>query len=318
MLTNLYLLLVQVLIATLAVGSPTKPKKVSSSLNKNKLYEPNPPVTHHVYFTFNFTHPLTKQPVTHEISIDLYGSLAPQAVKNFAEIAKSVKARGPEEGSSVFEIGYKNTKIDHIEFGKYIRGGVLSDQFRFSIHGPEFKAENFDLKLDRPGRLAMFPPPNKPDSNASEFMIVTGIDGLPEANGKNIAFGQVVSGLSELLDVLQYVETDEEGKPITDITIIYSYVQPLRIGHLEDLHQKYLQKLDDYKSGDKSVGSTLKSALYNADDAQAESDKVAQALGQTYTPNTSRGLFFIVVVVGLVAYIYRSQLQQQIRHYRQS
>jgi hypothetical protein len=58
-----------------------------------------------------------------------------------------------------------------------------------------------------------------PNTNGSQFFIVTKSDGTPWLNGKHTAFGKVVKGLDNVLKI-ENAKTNDMDKPIEDITIL--------------------------------------------------------------------------------------------------
>ena len=79
-----------------------------------------------------------------------------------------------------------------------------------------------------------------------------------ELDGKSVVFGQITSGLDELMDVIQYTETDEYGKPQHELRFLYFVLEILKISNILDLHATYTEKNGKFRNGDTSVGSTLK------------------------------------------------------------
>lgn len=235
----------------------------AAALDGAKVYAPNPPVTHRAILTIEYMNNQTKEMMSTDVTIELYGTVVPRTVDNFAKIAKGVVAvmKGQDEKTDRFTLGYQNTLFHRIISGFIIQGGdVLPDVGPFTIHGGSyFEDENFDLKHDRPGRVSMANL-NKPDTNASQFFI-TMAEELKDLNGKHVVFGQVVGGLEDLMNVVQYVEVDAEHKPTTDVKVIYSLVEELRIANKDDLHKKYVEKLKKFQDGNEEVGVKMSVTL---------------------------------------------------------
>lgn len=227
--------------------------------SKEVWYEPNPPVTVRVLFGIGYTDPSTEKEKDMEITIELYGSVAPKTVKNFVELAKGVKGKMKMDASEddVLNIQYKDTIFHRIIPGFVIQGGdVLPNVAPFSIYGMKFDDETFFLKHDRPGRVSMAN--QGPNSNACQFFITVSDEAIPHLDEHHVVFGQVVSGLEELMSSVQNVETDDNDKPINDVKITFAFVEELKIGDLEAQHSKYLSKLEKFRNGDTSVGITMK------------------------------------------------------------
>ncbi|CCF59032.1 hypothetical protein KAFR_0F04370 [Kazachstania africana CBS 2517] len=243
-------------------AAPVEVKDVVASMDKQKLYEPNPPVTHKILMGIEYKNPRTDQITTHEIGIELYGSVVPKTVENFSVLCKGVKARvAGKDPNDTIDIVYKNNYITEIRANKHLRTGkILPHIGPFSIHGPKWDDENFDLKHDRAGRLSMAND-GKPDNNNSEFYISFAVDGDEEKDNKNVVFGQVASGLAELLDNMQFAGVNNRYWPDSTTKIKYCFVDQLFLANLNDLHADYLKDLEDYRSGNTEKGSTLEKAL---------------------------------------------------------
>ncbi|CEP61118.1 peptidylprolyl isomerase LALA0_S02e07118g [Lachancea lanzarotensis] len=243
--------------AIAAIGLAT-----TANVPSEKTYEPNPPVTHNVFFTLEYTDKETQKPKEFDVTIELYGTVVPKTVDNFAKIAKGVTAvmKGKDEVNDRFTLGYKDTVFHRIIPDFMIQGGdVLPTVGPFNIHGKQFfEDENFDLKHDRPGRLSMANL-GKEDTNASQFFIVTCLDPLESLDGKNVVFGQVVAGLDELIDKVQHVETNKDDRPLHDVKLKYTIVEELKITAPEELHKQWLVKIQKYQNGDLSQGVTMAS-----------------------------------------------------------
>ncbi|CCE65756.1 hypothetical protein TPHA_0M01810 [Tetrapisispora phaffii CBS 4417] len=231
------------------------------ALDKEKIYEPNPPTTHRVFMTIKYFDVKADKFKEQEITIDLYGTVVKKTVFNFASLAEGVKARiQGQDPNDIKVLGYKGTKFTKVVPNGMILGGdVIPEIGPFSVHGPSFPDENFFLKHDRPGRLAMAN--NGPDSNNSQFFISTKLEPATELDNRSVVFGQVVSGLEGLLDSVQNVETGPNNKPVRDVEITYSVVNELKLADPEGLHTAYIQKVEKFRRGDESQGISIKQML---------------------------------------------------------
>ncbi|SCU92905.1 LAFA_0F13608g1_1 [Lachancea sp. 'fantastica'] len=232
----------------------------AANVPSEKTYEPNPPVTHRVFFTIEYTDETTQEAKDFDVTIELYGTVVPKTVDNFAKISKGVTAviKGKDEVNDRFTLGYQGTIFHRIIPDFMIQGGdVLPKVGPFNIFGKQFfEDENFQLKHDRPGRLSMANL-GKEDSNASQFFIVTASEPPTHLDGKNVVFGQVVAGLDELINKVQYVKTNDEDKPFNDVKLKYALMEELKITSPEDLHKQWMVKVQKYQNGDESQGVTM-------------------------------------------------------------
>lgn len=244
-----------------ASATQTSKRFSSKDVDIRKVYEPSPPVTHRVFFSIEYVMPGTDVQKTADVAIELYGTVVPDTVANFARLASGIKVvmqgQDKDKAMDVSYNGHPFYKI--IANSRMETGTVLPHIGPFSTNGENWPDENFFLKHDRPGRLSMV---NKgPNTQNSEFMIDTKVDGCPEFNDKNVVFGQVTKGLGALIDEVQYVDVDSEGKPKHDVTVRYMFVDELKLATLEAQHTDYLQKLESFRNGEISLGTTLKSAV---------------------------------------------------------
>lgn len=250
------------LFASVAVGAIVEQTKV--------IYEPNPPVTKRVLFGINYTDVSTGEAKSIDVGIELYSSVVPKTVNNFMELARGVKGSLADK---IIDISYKHTNFHRIIPDFMIQGGnVLPHVGPFSIYGYAFDDENFYLKHDRPGRLSMAN--SGPNTNACQFFITTSEKPLEHLDGKHVVFGQVFSGLEGLMKYVQHVQVDENNKPLHDVTITYTYTEELKIASLDHLHEEYTKKVEQFRSGDTSVGISLEEELEEGakDEVQLEND----------------------------------------------
>ncbi|KOH00720.1 peptidylprolyl isomerase family protein CPR4 [Saccharomyces eubayanus] len=240
-------------------AAPSSGKQVTSKdVDLQKIYEPTPPVTHRGTISIEYLDPVSNTLKQADLTLELYGTVVPKTVNNFVLLGHGVKAvvEG-QDPKDVKTYSYRKSKISKVFPNSFIQGGVVApDVGPFTIYGPKFEDENFLLKHDRPGRLAMayF----GPDSNTSEFIITTKVDGNEELDGKSVVFGQILSGLDELMDIVQYTETNEYGKPADETKFLYFVFETLKIGNIEELHDTYIKNVEAFRKGDSSLGTTLK------------------------------------------------------------
>ncbi|CAR27861.1 ZYRO0D08294p [Zygosaccharomyces rouxii] len=249
--------------ASMALGRAVPPvladlsKPKLDQIDRSKVYEPNPPATNSVLMVLEYFDEDQGKPVEHEMTMELYGTVAPKTTRNFQSLARGVKIRYDGQSEEQFQqVSYKDTLFHHVEPGKLIQGGdILEDHIPFSIYGNSWPAENFDLKHDRPGRLCMAN--NGPEDQNSQFFITTGMQGEPDFDGKYVVFGQVVAGLDKLIQKIQYTPLGVGGKPIHNVKLKYVLAYDLAIMDNVAQHNAYLKKLEDYRNGDVSKGVTM-------------------------------------------------------------
>ncbi|CAB4254766.1 similar to Saccharomyces cerevisiae YCR069W CPR4 Peptidyl-prolyl cis- trans isomerase (cyclophilin), catalyzes the cis-trans isomerization of peptide bonds N-terminal to proline residues [Maudiozyma barnettii] len=286
-------------VTSLVLTAPTEGlKKYSEDIDLTKLYEPNPPVTHRVYMTVEYEDPLTEKAMRHNFNIDLYGTVVPLTIRNFVALSKGVKARVEgQDPNQIHVITYRESLFTQVAIDSFMQGGMVAPAYGpFSIHGSAWADENFDLKHDRVGRVSMANK-GKPDTNNSEFIYDTKTDPTGELDNKNVVFGQISAGLKELLDIIQYVKKDTDGRPMKPFKIVWAVPEEFRLGDQKVMHQKYLDDLAAFRAGDSSKGVTLVESLapvkvYTSKDAVE--DKV---LYDSYSSSALKNILFVVGVV---------------------
>jgi cyclophilin family peptidyl-prolyl cis-trans isomerase len=157
------------------------------------------------------------------IEMVFFPDVAPLAVESF----KTLAARGYYDGTTFHRV------IDHF----MIQGGdpTATGSGGESIWGAPFADEFSDsLQFDQLGRMAMA---NRgPNTNGSQFFIT--VVATPHLNGKHTIFGQVVNGMS-VVQAIARVETDKQGRPISQVTI--NRVRVERVGWIGEPRNGPLQ-----------------------------------------------------------------------------
>jgi cyclophilin family peptidyl-prolyl cis-trans isomerase len=64
-----------------------------------------------------------------------------------------------------------------------------------------------------------------PNTNGSQFFIVTAKDGCVWLNGRHTVFGKVIKGLDVALSI-ENVEKDNSDKPLEDVIILSAKIIP--------------------------------------------------------------------------------------------
>ncbi|EJS44480.1 cpr4p [Saccharomyces arboricola H-6] len=301
-LKTLLLCLYSLVLSQVHAAPSSEEHRTSKDVDLKKLYEPNPPVTHRGSITIEYFDRISKSLKQADLSFELYGTVVPKTVNNFALLGRGVKA--VIEGKDPKDIktySYRNSKVSKVRPNGFIQGGAVAPEVGpFTVYGPKFDDENFSLSHDRPGRLAMayF----GADSNTSEFIITTNVDGNKELDGKSVVFGQITSGLEELLDAVQYTETDEYWKPEHETQILYFVLEVLKISNIEELHTTYSQAVNKFRNGDTSVGATLENIFEDKKDYKTTTSGTVATSYDLNHPIYRALLCLAVLSVSFIAY----------------
>lgn len=151
-----------------------------------------------------------------DINLEIHADWVPKTSENFLGLCEKHKMDG--------------TQFFTVKRGEYIQGG---DPTNSGFGGDSLWGRPFDdefsskLQFTHRGVVAMANNGRK-NWNNSQFFIT--LDRCPQYNLKNSIFGQVVGGM----DVLRKIEetpTDEEHRPVEDVTVygVTVYVNPFRI-----------------------------------------------------------------------------------------
>eukprot|EP00775_Hariotina_reticulata_P008549 gene8549-8732_t len=157
--------------------------------------------------------------VTHRVMLDiqvgkrvgrlvlgLFGNVAPKTVENFRCLVTGEKGSGSVSGKP---LSFKNSVFHRIIPGFMAQGGDITlgnGMGGESIYGESFADENFKLKHDARGVLAMANA--GPNTNNSQFYIT--FTPTPHLDGKHVVFGTVEAGWSTLV-MLEACGTDSGG-----------------------------------------------------------------------------------------------------------
>lgn len=230
----------------------------NSKIDHSKVYPPDPPSNVNVLVGIKYFDSVLKKEKTVDFVIALFQSIAPKAVDNFKAIAKTVSvvtdAAHPEK---VIQVGYAGKPVHKLYHNDRFETGQVIPNMGFCIYGYSFPDESFELKHDRPGRLSAVN--SGADTNESKFMIDLNVNGAPDRDNKNMVYGQVISGLDQLLVAMENAEVSN-NEPSKPMTVEYMVVDQLAIGNMDELEKKYKEDLKAYLDGDKSKGITLKPA----------------------------------------------------------
>lgn len=141
------------------------------------------------------------------IKVKLFTEEAPETTKNFIELAKAGK--------------YDGVPFHRVIDGFMIQTGDFTAQNGtggYSYKGPGTVInDEFSSKLQHfQGAVSMAN--SGPNSNGSQFFIVTADDGTPHLNYRHSIFGQVYEG-QEVADEIARAATNSTDTPLTPITI---------------------------------------------------------------------------------------------------
>lgn len=230
----------------------------NSNIDHDKVYPPDPPSNLNVLVGIRYFDSILQKEKTVDFVIALFKTIAPKAVENFKAIAKGVSvvtdAAHPEK---VIQVGYVNKPVHKLIHNDRFETGQVIPNMGFCIYGYSFPDESFELKHDRPGRLSTVN--IAADTNESKFLIDLNVNGSPERDNKSMVYGQVVSGLDQLLVAMQNTEVSGT-EPSKSMIVEYMVIDELQIGNLDELHKQYKQDLKAFNDGDKSKGVTLKTS----------------------------------------------------------
>lgn len=164
--------------------------------NPDLYNEPAEPPEEYVVLEIASSPEKNKEMVLGELYIKLHDDICPRTCENFRSLSK---------------IEFKGCPFHRLIKGFMIQGGDFTNQNGTggeSIWGPKFPDENFILKHNKRGVLAMAN--SGKDTNGSQFYITFAPS--QHLDGKHVVFGEVVKGI-EILDIMEKMPTDENDEP---------------------------------------------------------------------------------------------------------
>lgn len=147
------------------------------------------------------------------VIIELFADIVPHTAENFRCLCTG--ERGVSASGKMLH--YKGSTFHRVFPGWVLEGGGLAEDHSLrggeSIYGDSFPDENFHLLHSKAGIVSMVQASAPNDGNTSIFYI--DLKACPHLNGKNVVFGQVVSGM----DVVRSLETVEREARETGNTL---------------------------------------------------------------------------------------------------
>ena len=171
------------------------------------LFNRTPQITNKVYFDVSIDGENVGR-----IIMGLYGSTTPLTADNFRALCTGEKGRG-KSGKMLY---YKGSIFHRVIPQFMLQGGDFTNfdgTGGESIYGEKFDDENFSIKADSAGLLAMAN--SGPNTNGSQFFITT--VKTPWLNGKHVVFGRVIQGMNIVKQIEGFGTSS--GKPNSVIKI---------------------------------------------------------------------------------------------------
>jgi len=137
-----------------------------------------------------------------DLYIQLHDDICPRTCENFRSLSK---------------IEYKGCIIHRmipgfmLQTGDYEKSNGTGGE---SVFGPKFPDENFILKHNKRGIVAMAN--SGPNTNGSQFYVT--FEATPHLDGKHVVFGEVVKGF-DVLDIIEKMPTRPTDEPVQPLYI---------------------------------------------------------------------------------------------------
>ena len=152
---------------------------------------------------------------SYRFSCALYSDTVPRTAENFRCLCTG--ERGVSRSGQALQfrgsLVHKVVPRCLIEAGDITKSNGMGGE---SIYGPKFADENFADLHHKKGLLSMVNHGQK-DANSSQFMVT--LRSLPEFDGRNVVFGEVLGSL-EALEAVEQVATEYPDRPKTPIRVV--------------------------------------------------------------------------------------------------
>uniref|UniRef100_A0A1B6MCP5 PPIase cyclophilin-type domain-containing protein n=1 Tax=Graphocephala atropunctata TaxID=36148 RepID=A0A1B6MCP5_9HEMI len=145
-------------------------------------------------------------PKLSRLEIEVYSDIVPATAANFTSLCQGFSG-----------LSYQGSILHRIVPDLLCLGGDIvnfSGTGGMSIYGPDFPDENFTLRHNGPGVVAMYT--TGPDRNHSQFLIT--FKQLSSLNGKHVVIGRVKSSSLKVLKLIESCGT-KSGKPLQVVRV---------------------------------------------------------------------------------------------------
>lgn len=146
------------------------------------------------------------------IKFELFADVVPRTAENFRCLCTGeVREKGVPQGFKGCGF-FRLIPGFMVQAGDFLKGDGTGS---WSIYGPAFEDESFELRHSGPGLLSMAN--SGPNSNGCQFFVT--FDAAPHLDGKHVVFGRVVEGLS-ILRTIEKVPRSPDDAPKIPVTVL--------------------------------------------------------------------------------------------------
>jgi len=203
-----------------AKSAKSKAKNLfSGAFDKVSMYEEKPvvevekPIVHPEGLPQVFFDMTIGGEVAGRIVFELFTDTNPITAENFRALCTGEKGVGTQGKP----LHYKGSTFHRCIPGFMLQGGDFTNGDGTggeSIYGEKFADENFKCKHENKGLLSMANA--GPNTNGSQFFVITNPRGTPHLDGKHVVFGQVVAGM----DIVDQIEAVGSGSGATSKDVV--------------------------------------------------------------------------------------------------